>query len=264
MPSQTIMYHEIPKLRDVAVDLHRFHSDEQLIHGQVNMDHVTVSPSGRAKLVKSAKTTAITEQPRQPVNAEDKLPATTATDVYAFAWLVFHVFTGIDPQELVRNDPKIMQLIASGVKPNRPGPNTLPTNRGLDDTIWAMCLRCWEISPIARPTMNEVIKAFECDATTPSAKASSAVPTDVIPSADDMIEKPRGGVKLYIPRRERSTYSLTIIGKPVYLPSYLFHAAGGWNKGGRAYFSRVQADELVLLGAPGLISSMVFAAPFQV
>ncbi|KZV84791.1 hypothetical protein EXIGLDRAFT_726713 [Exidia glandulosa HHB12029] len=32
--------------------------------------------------------------------------------------------------------------------------------RGLDDTIWNMLVRCWDISPIARPPITEVINAF--------------------------------------------------------------------------------------------------------
>ncbi|KZV78646.1 hypothetical protein EXIGLDRAFT_737079 [Exidia glandulosa HHB12029] len=84
---------------------------------------------------------------------------TTATDIYAFAWLVLHVFTDIDPQDLARN-PKIMSMIASGVKPNRPGPDMLPTLRGLNDTIWAILLQCWEIAPDARPSISEVLRAL--------------------------------------------------------------------------------------------------------
>ncbi|KZV96058.1 kinase-like protein [Exidia glandulosa HHB12029] len=103
---------------------------------------------------------------------------TTATDVYAFAWLVFHTYTDIDPQELARN-PDIMRLIASGVKPNRPGPETLPSLRGLDDIIWNMCLRCWEISPIARPPITEVIHAFDppraCSVEVSSCEAVDAI-----------------------------------------------------------------------------------------
>ncbi|KZV88161.1 hypothetical protein EXIGLDRAFT_772955 [Exidia glandulosa HHB12029] len=118
-----------------------------------------VSACGVARLVESTKTIPITEQPRAPTDPEDRLPMTTATDVYAFGWLVFQVLTDIDPFEMVRN-PNIMKLIASGVKPNRPAPSTLPWKRGLDDVLWNQCLRCWEISPTERPTMEDVLEVF--------------------------------------------------------------------------------------------------------
>lgn len=112
------------------------------------------------------------------MSPDEQLPRTTATDVYAFARLAFHVcrmrytcqfnthreqvFTDIDPNDLVRQDD-VMKLIASGVKANRPGPESLPTQRGLSDKIWEVLLQCWEISPISRPPISAVIHAFEGD-----------------------------------------------------------------------------------------------------
>ncbi|KZV90309.1 hypothetical protein EXIGLDRAFT_720542 [Exidia glandulosa HHB12029] len=140
--------------------LHRVH---RVVHGDVKIDKVFVCPHGTVLLPKSERTVPITSEPRAPVDHTERLPMTTATDVYAFAWLVFHVFTDIDPQELAA-DPKLMRLIASGVKPNRPGPTTLPAMRGLkDDNIWNTLVHCWEIFPNLRPTMLDVVKAFDVD-----------------------------------------------------------------------------------------------------
>ncbi|KZV93569.1 hypothetical protein EXIGLDRAFT_717036 [Exidia glandulosa HHB12029] len=147
-------------LQQIGVQLAVFHAVDGVIHGDVKMTSVFVDERGVAHLPKSKTTVSITSLPRAPRSPEERLPMTTATDVYAFAWLVFHVYTDIDPQELAR-EPKMMRMIASGVKPNRPGPGTLPTQRGLSDTIWAMLLRCLEISPAARPPITEVLHAFD-------------------------------------------------------------------------------------------------------
>ncbi|KZV89903.1 hypothetical protein EXIGLDRAFT_750945 [Exidia glandulosa HHB12029] len=137
--------------------LHEVHHE---IYGDIKLGNIFVSSNGSVRLRQSAKTATITSEPREPNHPNEKLPMTTATDVYAFAWLIFHVYTDIDPQELALNS-EILRLIAAGVKPTRPGPATIPTKRGLNDAIWEMCLLCWEISPAARPSMTEVIRVFE-------------------------------------------------------------------------------------------------------
>ncbi|KZV84798.1 hypothetical protein EXIGLDRAFT_776167 [Exidia glandulosa HHB12029] len=147
-------------LQQVAVFLALYHVIERLIHGNVKLTSVYVDEHGTAHLPKGSTTVPITTLPRAPANPQERLPMTTATDVYAFAWLVFHVYTDIDPQELARN-PSMMRMIASGVKPNRPAPGTLPAQRGLSDRIWAILLRCWDISPVARPSITEVVFAFD-------------------------------------------------------------------------------------------------------
>ncbi|KZV93540.1 hypothetical protein EXIGLDRAFT_835611 [Exidia glandulosa HHB12029] len=160
-------------LLQVAVMLAYYHVVERVVHGDVKLTTVLVDERGVAQLPKATATVPITWLPRAPANPEQRLPMTTATDVYAFAWLVFHAFTDIDPQELAQN-PQMMRFIASGVRPNRPGPGTLPTMRGLDDTIWNMLVRCWDISPIARPPITEVIHVF--NSPSPSADLPPAPP----------------------------------------------------------------------------------------
>ncbi|KZV93536.1 hypothetical protein EXIGLDRAFT_41751 [Exidia glandulosa HHB12029] len=139
-------------LQQVAIYLALYHVVERLIHGNVKLTSVYVDEHGTAHLPKGSTTVPITTLPRAPASPQERLPMTTATDVYAFAWLVFH--------ELARN-PSMMRMIASGVKPNRPAPGTLPAQRGLSDRIWAILLRCWDISPVARPSITEVIHAFD-------------------------------------------------------------------------------------------------------
>ncbi|KZV93561.1 hypothetical protein EXIGLDRAFT_749094 [Exidia glandulosa HHB12029] len=181
-------------LLQVAVFLAFYHVVERVIHGDVKLTSVFVNDSGDAQLPKSRSTVPITSLPRAPTNPEERLPMTTATDVYAFAWLVFYAFTDIDPQVLARN-PQTMRLIASGVKPNRPGPGTLPHQRGLNDTIWSMLVRCWDISPAARPPITEVLLAFNLPAPTvnplpappppyEARPAGGGGPTDAFGSAD--------------------------------------------------------------------------------
>ncbi|KZV84803.1 hypothetical protein EXIGLDRAFT_841918 [Exidia glandulosa HHB12029] len=147
-------------MQQVAVTVSDYHNVQRVIHGDLKMINVVVNADGDAELLKTAATVSITSEPATPTHPEERLPMTTATDVYAFAWLVFQTFTDIDSQALVR-DPKVMRMIASGAKPNRPGPDSLPTQRGLNEEIWAMLLRCWEISPAARPSITEVVKVFD-------------------------------------------------------------------------------------------------------
>ncbi|KZV93535.1 hypothetical protein EXIGLDRAFT_835609 [Exidia glandulosa HHB12029] len=112
--------------KQLAAQLSVYHNAQHLVHGDVKM----TSP-------------------------EERLPMTTATDLYAFkfAWLVFQA----SPYRL----PFIPHTHAfSGIKPNRPGPDTLPTMRGLNDQIWGIMLKCWHISPAARPRAGDVLEAF--------------------------------------------------------------------------------------------------------
>ncbi|KZV93528.1 hypothetical protein EXIGLDRAFT_691497 [Exidia glandulosa HHB12029] len=150
-------------LRQIADGIERYHNVDHMIHGAIKMANVVVDEHGNAHLMKSAASVPITSQPSTPATPEERLPMTSATDIYALGWLTFHVFTDIDPQDLARN-PKIMSMIASGVKPNRPGLNTLPTKRGLNDSIWAVLLQCWGISPAARPSITAFLRSFDVPA----------------------------------------------------------------------------------------------------
>ncbi|KZV91818.1 kinase-like protein [Exidia glandulosa HHB12029] len=183
-------------LQQVAILLALHHKVDRTIYGAVKLSSVQVSQGGRVQLIPTKSTIPITSLPRAPARPDERLPMTTATDVYAFAWLVFHTYTDIDPQELARN-PDMIRLIASGVKPNRPGPETLPSLRGLDDTIWNMCLRCWEISPIARPQITEVIHAFD----TPRACSVDAPPchaVDAIVGSRITVDSSDAGEKVHV------------------------------------------------------------------
>ncbi|KZV84797.1 hypothetical protein EXIGLDRAFT_753635 [Exidia glandulosa HHB12029] len=146
--------------KQLAAQLSVYHNTQQLVHGDVKMANVMMDENGVAILPKSEKTVPITSQPRAPASPEERLPMTTGTDLYAFAWLVFRVYTDIDPL-ILAHDSKTMHLIASGIKPNRPGPDTLSTMRGLNDQIWEIMLRCWDLSPAARPRAAEVAHAFD-------------------------------------------------------------------------------------------------------
>ncbi|KZV84793.1 hypothetical protein EXIGLDRAFT_841909 [Exidia glandulosa HHB12029] len=150
-------------LRQIADSIETYHNVDHMIHGAIKMANVVVDEHGNAHLMKSTANVPITSLPSTPATPQERLPMTTATDIYALAWLTFHVFTDINPQDLASN-PKIMNMIASGVKPNRPGPNTLPTQRGLNDSIWAVLLQCWVISPVARPSITAFLRSFDVPA----------------------------------------------------------------------------------------------------
>lgn len=58
------------------------------------------------------------------------------------------------------NNMRLFSLIMSGIHHVRPGPTSLATARGLDDSLWDICLRCWEKLPTDRPSMCTIVAAF--------------------------------------------------------------------------------------------------------
>ncbi|KZV78643.1 hypothetical protein EXIGLDRAFT_737077 [Exidia glandulosa HHB12029] len=142
-------------LGDLAAHLSTLHTVDQIVHGDVRMENAVVSAAGVAQLRPSAKSVPATEPPRYLRSKDEQLPMTTATDVYSFGWLAYQVYTGIAPQDLAR-DAEQMRIIVAGGKPSRP---TTPLHE-LSDAVWTILLQCWEISPAARPSMDEVANTF--------------------------------------------------------------------------------------------------------
>lgn len=100
---------------------------------------------------------------------------TAKSDVFAFGmvmlqvrltWLLeiqmadeliaIQIFTGSAPWD--GPDHKVILNIHAGAKPRRPGKAAL--QRGLSDSVWAICQWCWEYRPAYRPPMQVVTYAL--------------------------------------------------------------------------------------------------------
>ncbi|KAG6906986.1 hypothetical protein DXG01_011062 [Tephrocybe rancida] len=86
----------------------------------------------------------------------------TQTDVYAFACIVYEIFSGNTPFPELKFDGGVMAAITTGRRPTRPRQCThwkKPClELGLDDKLWGLLERCWDADPIRRPSMNTVLQ----------------------------------------------------------------------------------------------------------
>lgn len=88
--------------------------------------------------------------------------ATPASDIYSFGMTALEIFT----EELAfahipgGNDKKhvsrLYKTIIGGKLPERPE-GDLYVERGLDDKMWALLMRCCSVDPKSRPTIDEII-----------------------------------------------------------------------------------------------------------
>jgi len=81
----------------------------------------------------------------------------TRSDIYSFAMTVLELMTGERPFVEIRKAPSIPTAVASGQRPMRPLDPAV-VNRGLDDALWALLVRCWAQEPAERPSIVEVGK----------------------------------------------------------------------------------------------------------
>ncbi|KAL4076003.1 kinase-like domain-containing protein [Scleroderma yunnanense] len=80
---------------------------------------------------------------------------TTKADVYSFGMTVLELMTHQKPWPRIRLPHQVVLKVADGAMPPRPL-DDLAVDRGLDDRLWELLLRCWD-EPEKRPTMAEVL-----------------------------------------------------------------------------------------------------------
>jgi serine/threonine protein kinase len=107
---------------------------------------------------------------------EDSIPrVTVATDVWGYAMTIIEVrvyvsifgsflggltpnvlqiFTGSIPFSHTTNDASIILYVKAGGRPKR------RNCRSINDEIWAMLERCWDVEPNRRPPMNTLLLFF--------------------------------------------------------------------------------------------------------
>ncbi|EJD38051.1 kinase-like protein [Auricularia subglabra TFB-10046 SS5] len=80
---------------------------------------------------------------------------TTATDIYAFATLAYQCYTGFPPWADSPDYQVVDRIVAGQVPPRNPADARVPR---ISDWLWALCLRCWSLSPQARPDTRFVLE----------------------------------------------------------------------------------------------------------
>ncbi|TDL17541.1 kinase-like protein [Rickenella mellea] len=81
------------------------------------------------------------------------------TDVYSFGCVCIEVMTGKIPFAEIRQDPAFVIAIMNQQKPQRPNEDLL--ERGLDDSLWATMMQCWDADPSLRPSALQLVQYFE-------------------------------------------------------------------------------------------------------
>lgn len=88
--------------------------------------------------------------------------AAPASDIYAFGMTALEIFTEELPFAHIpggtstKDIGRLVRTIASGALPERPE-GSIYVERGLDDGMWALLVRCWSSDPKRRPMIDEFI-----------------------------------------------------------------------------------------------------------
>jgi len=97
------------------------------------------------------------------VAEERPIPRVTkATDVWAFAMTVIEILTARIPFLHLKSDASVVLFVTSGGRPLR------HHSPQINDQIWAMLERCWNIDPTQRPSMAILAHFFASQLTSPS------------------------------------------------------------------------------------------------
>ncbi|KAF9455741.1 kinase-like domain-containing protein [Collybia nuda] len=79
-----------------------------------------------------------------------------ASDIYAFAFVCYEIFTGNYPFPHIFNHWAVIMKVVEGERPLRPV-GSLYFDRGLTDHMWALMQDCWVHDPAHRPTASEIV-----------------------------------------------------------------------------------------------------------
>ena len=85
------------------------------------------------------------------------LTASKPADVFAFAMLAVEIFTGNVPFGDMKNKSAAVH-IANGRRPDKPD---AADQLGLTTEMWEFIGKCWTPNPKKRPTIDEVVGAWE-------------------------------------------------------------------------------------------------------
>ncbi|KAG6808330.1 hypothetical protein H0H92_004466 [Tricholoma furcatifolium] len=169
---------------DVANGLQFLHVNN-IVHGDLKGSNVLMMNSGRACIAdfglasvsdpdvvswislssyssKGGSVRWLAPELFDPFAHEELYHVTKATDIYAFASVVYEVFAGQLPFGHLSSEPAIMKKILSGERPKQPQKSSPSWNIwGLTDTIWTLLESCWKANPMQRPTVDLVIQLLD-------------------------------------------------------------------------------------------------------
>jgi serine/threonine protein kinase len=160
-------------ITQVASGLSYLHS-QFIVHGDLKGSNILINDNGEASLTDfglsiilqtsgfTTKTASGTMRYMAPElysicdeENEDPIPRVTmATDVWAFAMTIIEIFTESIPFSHTANDASIILYVKAGGRPKRDG---CPS---VNDQIWSVLERCWDVEASRRPSTNTLSRFF--------------------------------------------------------------------------------------------------------
>ncbi|KAG9227793.1 hypothetical protein CCMSSC00406_0000561 [Pleurotus cornucopiae] len=154
-------------LIDIASGLNYLHAlRPKIIHGDLKGLNILVTPMHRACLADFGVSIVATESCFKwsgvgvsragtlrwlaPELLDGSCPHNTLqTDIYAFAFVCYELYSGNIPFHDLKRDGQVIVLVSQGHRPTRPG--------HISDGVWSLVQECWEQEPSARPTSREIM-----------------------------------------------------------------------------------------------------------
>ncbi|KAG6875968.1 hypothetical protein C0993_006528, partial [Termitomyces sp. T159_Od127] len=91
----------------------------------------------------------------------EAIKCTTASDVYAWACVMFEIFVGQVPFGNIRHDAAVVVHVQSGGRPRRPDASSPVWHElALTNNIWSCMEHCWDREPSQRPSAKEIIESL--------------------------------------------------------------------------------------------------------
>lgn len=94
---------------------------------------------------------------------DEKFRTTNASDVYAFAMVLWNAWSGQKPFPTLKEPLEITSAVADGLRPRRP--QLLPAERMFDepteDRLWRLTEEMWAQKPEDRPETSKVKDEME-------------------------------------------------------------------------------------------------------
>ncbi|KAF5353078.1 hypothetical protein D9758_008757 [Tetrapyrgos nigripes] len=156
---------------DVSCGLSYLH-EMKVVHGDLKGANILVTPSGRASITdfglsvvadsELLKWTSLSTSNRTAGTARwlapeclNGDPVSYSSDVYAFAFVSYEIFTGRIPFHELSQEPAVMLKVLTGKRPKR------PQSPHLNDDIWAIMQECWHQEAGFRPAANVLPQRLE-------------------------------------------------------------------------------------------------------